>query len=142
MADEPPIAPTAFLRRSFVYRTLQRLGAEFAPINGAAVALHLYSKVFQWQFLVAAAEEKNDRFFEGAQSREGPLRCRRDAVVVIANASDRGHELDTVGRGVEGDDSFPSGGRSNAAGGGNGDGSGYVRNVMGATEGDFLEPDN
>ncbi len=39
MADEPPIAPTTFLRRSFVYRTLQRLGAEFAEINGAAVAM-------------------------------------------------------------------------------------------------------
>ena len=41
MADEPPIVPTAFLRRSFVYRTLQRLGAEFAMINGAAVALRV-----------------------------------------------------------------------------------------------------
>ena len=39
MADDPPIVPTAFLRRSFVYRTLQRLGAEFAVVNGAAVAL-------------------------------------------------------------------------------------------------------
>ena len=38
MAAEP-IAPAAFLRRSFVYRTLQRLGAEFAAVNGAAVAL-------------------------------------------------------------------------------------------------------
>jgi len=39
VADELPIVPTAFLRRSFVYRTLQRLGAEFAMVNGAAVAL-------------------------------------------------------------------------------------------------------
>ena len=38
MAAEP-IAPAAFLRRSFNYRTLQRLGAEFAAVNGAAVAL-------------------------------------------------------------------------------------------------------
>ena len=34
-----PIVPAAFLRRSFIYRTLQRLGAEFAVVNGAAVAL-------------------------------------------------------------------------------------------------------
>jgi sarcosine oxidase subunit gamma len=39
VADEPPIVPTAYLRRSFIYRTLQRLGAEFVMINGAAVAL-------------------------------------------------------------------------------------------------------
>jgi len=33
------IAPASFLRRSFVYRTLVRLNAEFTPINGAAVAM-------------------------------------------------------------------------------------------------------
>lgn len=33
------IAPTAHLRRSFVYRTLQQLGARFGEAGGAAVAL-------------------------------------------------------------------------------------------------------
>ncbi len=40
MAAEP-IAPTQHLRRSFVYRVLTALGAEFATLNGAAVALRL-----------------------------------------------------------------------------------------------------
>ena len=44
MAAEP-IAPAAFLRRSFNYRTLQRLGAEFAAVNGAAVALRCGASV-------------------------------------------------------------------------------------------------
>lgn len=32
-------APASFLRRSFVYRTLQQLGARFGEVNGAAIAL-------------------------------------------------------------------------------------------------------
>jgi sarcosine oxidase subunit gamma len=40
-----PIAPAAYLRRSFVYRTLQRLGAEFVVVNGAAVALRCATAV-------------------------------------------------------------------------------------------------
>lgn len=39
MAATESVAPTAALRRSFVYRTLQRLGARFGEVNGAAVAV-------------------------------------------------------------------------------------------------------
>lgn len=39
MAAESGVAPTAYLRRSFLYRTLQGLGARFGEVAGAAVAL-------------------------------------------------------------------------------------------------------
>ena len=38
MAADTGVAPTAHPRRSFLYRTLQGLGARFAEVNGAAVA--------------------------------------------------------------------------------------------------------
>lgn len=37
--------PTAFARRSFVYRLLADLGAEFAEVNGAAVAMRFHRSV-------------------------------------------------------------------------------------------------
>lgn len=39
MAADTGVAPTAYLRRSFLYRTLQSAGARFGEVNGAAVAL-------------------------------------------------------------------------------------------------------
>lgn len=39
MAADSGVAPTAYLRRSFLYRTLQSAGARFGEVNGAAVAL-------------------------------------------------------------------------------------------------------
>lgn len=39
MAADSGVAPTAFSRRSFLYRTLQGLGARFGEVNGTAVAM-------------------------------------------------------------------------------------------------------
>jgi sarcosine oxidase subunit gamma len=39
MAADSGVAPTAYLRRSFLYRTLQAAGARFGEVAGAAVAL-------------------------------------------------------------------------------------------------------
>lgn len=39
MAEAQSAGPAAHLRRSFVYRTLQGLGARFGEVNGAAVAV-------------------------------------------------------------------------------------------------------
>lgn len=39
MAADTAVAPAAYPRRSFLYRTLQGLGARFGEANGAAVAL-------------------------------------------------------------------------------------------------------
>jgi len=39
VAAESGVAPTAYLRRSFLYRTLQGLGARFGEVAGAAVAM-------------------------------------------------------------------------------------------------------
>ena len=39
MPAEASISPTAFSRRSFIYRALQEAGARFAPLNEAALAI-------------------------------------------------------------------------------------------------------
>jgi sarcosine oxidase subunit gamma len=39
MPPETSIAPTAFPRRSCIYRVLQQAGARFAPVNDAAIAV-------------------------------------------------------------------------------------------------------
>ncbi len=39
MPPDSTVSPTAFPRRSFIYRVLQQAGARFAPINDAAIAV-------------------------------------------------------------------------------------------------------